>query len=93
MASRTPLRETNINLRAQAAEKDLIDRAAGLVGQSRSSFILQASLQRAQTVLADQTRFVLSEPEWDRFLAALEAPLPDPEAVSRLLARTALRER
>lgn len=93
MATPIPLRETNINLRAKTSDKEMIDRAAELVGQSRSGFILQASLQRAQTVLADQTRFVLSEPEWNKFMAALDAPLPDPEALSRLLARTPAWER
>jgi len=88
MANATSLRETNINLRAKVAEKEMIDRAAELLGQSRSGFILEASLRRAQTVLADQTRFVLSEAEWDKFVASLEAPLPDPEALRRLLART-----
>lgn len=93
MAHVPTLRETNINLRAQAADKALIDRAAELLGQSRSSFMLEASVQRAQTVLADQTRFVLSESDMDRFLAALDAPLPDPKAVRRLLARTPAGER
>lgn len=93
MANPTALRETNINLRAQAADKALIDRAAELLGQSRSSFMLEASVQRAQTVLADQTRFVLDEPRLEAFLDVLDAPLPDPEAVRRLLARTPAWER
>jgi uncharacterized protein (DUF1778 family) len=92
MASPTPLRETTINLRAQVAEKALIDRAAELLGQSRSSFMLEASVQRAQTVLADQTHFVLDEAQWAAFNAALDAPLPNPDAVRRLLALAAVRE-
>lgn len=93
MANPTTLRETNINLRAQASDKALIDRAAELLGQSRSSFMIDAAVQRAQTVLADQVRFVLGESDMGRFLAALDEPLADPEAVRRLLARTASRAR
>ena len=93
MANVPTLRETNINLRAQAADKALIDSAAEVLGQSRSSFMLEASVQRAQTVLADRTHFVLDESGMAAFLEALEAPLPDPEALKRLLARTPSWER
>lgn len=93
MASPTTLRETNINLRAQAADKALIDRAADLLGQSRSSFMLAASVLRAQTVLADQTRFVLDEEQMNRFLAALDAPMANPEGFLKLMNRVPLWDR
>lgn len=93
MAIPTALRETNINLRAQASDKALIDRAAELLGQSRSSFMLAAAVQRAQTVLADQTRFVLDEEQMTRFMAALDAPMENPEGFLKLMNRTPLWER
>jgi len=78
-----------INLRVSTATKRLIDRAADELHESRSSFMLDASVARAESVLADRTRFTLSEQQMRRFEAALEAPLPNPEALSRLLKRRA----
>ena len=78
-----------INIRIPAAKKDLIDRAAEEAHESRSSFMLEASLSRAEDVLADRTRFVLSKEQMRRFDAALEAPLPNPVALAKLLKRRA----
>ncbi len=78
-----------INLRVSTATKRLIDRAADEMHESRSSFMLEASLVRAETVLADRTRFTLTEQQMRRFEAALEAPLPNPEALAKLLKRRA----
>ena len=76
-----------INIRVPAAKKALIDHAAEAISQTRSSFMLEASIARAETILADRTNFVLNEKQMKRFHAALEAPLPDPAALLRLLTR------
>jgi uncharacterized protein (DUF1778 family) len=76
-----------INIRVPAAKKALIDRAAETISETRSSFMLEASISRAETVLADRTRFVLSDKQMTRFHAALEKPLPDPAALLQLLTR------
>jgi uncharacterized protein (DUF1778 family) len=76
-----------INLRVPATKKSLIDRAAKTVRESRSSFILEASIHRAETVLADRTHLVLSEEQLAKFQQALDAPLPDTAALLRLLTR------
>ncbi|HET7269167.1 MAG TPA: DUF1778 domain-containing protein [Oleiagrimonas sp.] len=81
--------ESTINLRAPTSGKALIDQAAKALDQSRSSFMLEASIQRAETVLSDRTRFTLDAEGMRRFNAALDAPLPDPDALRRLMARTA----
>ena len=78
-----------INLRVSTATKRLIDRAADELHESRSSFMLEASVARAEIVLADRTRFTLGEQQMRRFEAALEAPLPNPEALTKLLKRRA----
>ena len=78
-----------INIRVPAGKKALIDRAAESVSETRSSFMLEASIGRAQAILADRTKFALSDRQMKRFHAALEAPLPDPAALLRLLARRA----
>ncbi len=76
-------------MRAPDSDMDLIDTAARMAGQSRSAFMLTASLQRARQILADRTRFELDEDHWRAFHAALEAP-PTAEAqaaLERLLRR------
>lgn len=81
------IREKTINLRATPAQKALIERAAESAGVTRTAFVLGASLQRAEAVLADRTRFELPAAQMDRFLKSLDAPLPDKAALRKLLAR------
>lgn len=81
-------REKTINLRATSAQKALIERAAATSGKTRTAFVLDATLQRAEAVLTDRSRFVLSHAQMDRFDRALDAPLPDPAALRALLLRT-----
>lgn len=87
MSVSTAIREKTINLRATPAQKALIERAAESTGQTRTAFVLDASLQRAEAVLADRTRFALSAAQMERFNHALEAPLPHPSALKKLLSR------
>ncbi|MBN8714055.1 MAG: DUF1778 domain-containing protein [Xanthomonadales bacterium] len=83
----TATREKTINLRTTSAQKAVIERAAETSGKTRTAFILDATLQRAEAVLADRTRFVLSDAQLNRFVAALDAPSPKPEALRSLLSR------
>jgi uncharacterized protein (DUF1778 family) len=85
--SAAAIREKTINLRATPAQKALIERAAESTGLTRTAFVLDASLQRAEAVLADRTRFELPAAQMDRFLQSLDAPLPDPAALRKLLSR------
>ena len=50
------MRNTAINLRALPEQRDLIDQAAGLLGKTRSDFMLESACERAQTVLLDQVQ-------------------------------------
>ncbi len=85
----TAIASETINIRLPAETKSLIDRAAEELHESRSSFMLEASISRAESVLVDRTRFVLTSEQMRRFNAALEKPLPNPKALSRLLKRRA----
>ena len=83
----TVTREKTINLRTTSAQKVVIERAAETSGKTRTAFILDATLQRAEAVLADRKYFVLSDAQMNRFVAALDAPLPNPGALRSLLSR------
>lgn len=88
-----PAAEATINLRASFAKRELIDHAATLTGKSRSAFMLDASCEKAQEVLADQTRFVVDARQLRAFNAILDAPVRNPDALKRLLTKRAPWER
>jgi uncharacterized protein (DUF1778 family) len=74
-----------INLRASATLRDLIDRAAALLGQNRTEFMLDSARLRAEDVLLDQRLFFLDEKQYQDFLDLLDAPPKPPDELRRLL--------
>lgn len=49
-----------LNMRIKPATRNLIDRAAELLGKTRTDFMLEASERRAEEVLLDRTKFTVS---------------------------------
>jgi uncharacterized protein (DUF1778 family) len=82
-------RDIAINLRARAADRELIDRAAQAQGKTRSEFMLEAARERAQQVLVDQTFFQLDAKAFRRFARLLEAPPQSSRKLVDLLRRKA----
>ena len=93
MPTAAALRETVINLRASAAQRALIDKAAQVQGKTRTDFMLEASSDKAQQVLLDRTVFTLDAKYYQRFAALLDAPVKANKALIRLLDKTAPWER
>jgi uncharacterized protein (DUF1778 family) len=80
------MRDAAINLRALPEQRELIDRAARLLGQNRSDFMLEAACERARDVMLDQVFFTLDAGKFRQFTAMLDAP-PAPDAgLERLMA-------
>jgi uncharacterized protein (DUF1778 family) len=71
-----------INLRAKQNQRELIDRAAEILGKSRSDFMMESALRAAENVLSDRVFFNLDESAYEQFIAALERP---PQVNERLL--------
>lgn len=80
------MRDAAINLRALPEQRDLIDQAAGLLGKSRSDFMLEAACDRAQAVVLDQVYFSLDADKFQQFMALLDAPPRPNPGLERLLA-------
>ena len=80
---------TVINLRTPPAQRELIDRAARLQGKSRTEFMLEASREKAEQVLLDQTLFAVSAKQYQAFVALMDAPLAENSGLKRLLAKRA----
>jgi uncharacterized protein (DUF1778 family) len=76
--------DVTIHLRASAADRDLIDRVAGLVGSNRSQFMLASALKEARNVLLDQTTIYLDNARFQEVLAWLDSePSAEEEAGMR----------
>lgn len=82
-----PASSTVINLRTPASQRELIDRAAQLQGKSRTEFMLEASREKAQQVLLDQTLFTVTPKQYKAFVDLMDAPLGKNVALQRLLAK------
>jgi uncharacterized protein (DUF1778 family) len=78
---------TVINLRTPVSQRELIDRAARLQGKSRTDFMLEASREKAEQVLLDQTLFTVTAKQYKAFEALMNAPLAQNAGLKRLLAK------
>lgn len=76
-----------INFRVPKAKKALIDQAASALGQKRTVFMLDALSEKAHEVLADRTRFQLSQHQANAFNRLLDEPISD--AAVRMLLKKA----
>jgi uncharacterized protein (DUF1778 family) len=72
----TTKRET-LNVRIKPEDRNLIDRAAHLLGKSRTDFLLEAGRRAAEDALLDQTLFKVSPKAYAQFVARLDAPPPN----------------
>lgn len=80
-------RDVTINIRAHQQQRDLIDKAADLLGKTRSDFMLELACREAETVLLDRKVFVLDEDQFNKFVALLDAPPKDNPKLRKLMNR------
>jgi uncharacterized protein (DUF1778 family) len=78
-------KEERIDLRTSREVKELIQRAAELLGTSMSAFIIYRAYDAAREVIAQQEGLVLSDRERDQFLELLERPPRPNRALRQLL--------
>ena len=71
-----PKRQT-LNLRIKPEERGLIDRAAKILGKTRTDFVLDAARRAAEDTFLDRTVLTVSPKAYAAFLARLDAP-PQP---------------
>ena len=79
---------TSINFRISAKEKALIDKAARIVGVTRTAFILEHCLRGAEDALLDRKPVALPADAWKAFNVALDIPpsKEQAEGLARLFA-------
>lgn len=89
MPPRASTAEVNIHLRAHVRDRQLIDRAAELVGANRSQFMLASSLKEANAILLDQTTIRADAKAFQKIMDWLDrAATPDEAAGMARLARS-----
>ncbi len=74
-----------LNFRIKRSRRNLIDRAAELIGKTRTDFMLEASERRAEEVLLDQTVFTVSPDAYATFLERLDSPAEPNERLRRTM--------
>lgn len=79
-------RDVTINLRTPKPIKDLIDRAAKVVGKTRTEFVLESARKSAEDVLLDQRLFMLDDQQYEAFMSILKEPPAPTEKLKKLLA-------
>ena len=71
---------TRIDLRVDPQKKNIISRAAAMLGVNITQFIMERVFPEAERIVAEDNRTRLPKEEWERFLAKLdEAPKDLPE--------------
>src|SRR3546814_1198907 len=71
-SSETPLQA--VNLRVRIDTQSLIDRAANMLGRSRSDFMIDASKKAAENAILDQRVISVSPEIYSEVLAMLDRP-------------------
>lgn len=89
----TASKDERIAVRASHAQRDLITRASRVSSTTVSDFVLKASLERAEDVLADRREFRLPDEQWTAFVALLDRPPTDKPRLRRLLTEPSILDR
>jgi uncharacterized protein (DUF1778 family) len=81
----SPARTEKLDLRLTPHAKKKLFAAAHAQERSVSEFVLQAALNKADELLADQSRIFINAEQWTKFQTALDAPPRDLPLMRRLL--------
>jgi uncharacterized protein (DUF1778 family) len=61
-----------VNLRIEAQDRALFDRAASTQQESLTQFLVESGRERAERVLANRTSFSVDSDAWRQLMAALD---------------------
>lgn len=87
--NQSPEASVPLNMRIKPATRNLIDRAAELLGKTRTDFMLEASERRAEEVLLDRVIFTVTPEIHAEYLARLDAPAQPNERLRRTMSTKA----
>jgi uncharacterized protein (DUF1778 family) len=88
-SSRRAKKEETIEFRVAPRTKAFLAEAASARHTSMSEFVLSSAVREAENILADQRLFHVSDENWEKFMAILDAPAkPDADIVALARSRT-----
>lgn len=74
-ATRAP-RDQRFNMRMSSQQRQVIASAAAALDKSETDFVLDATVQAAERVLADRRWFIIEPDAWDELDRLLDEPVP-----------------
>jgi uncharacterized protein (DUF1778 family) len=80
-------RSERLGIRTTPEQKAALEAASRMEGTTVSDFVLTHATEAAQSLLADQQRFVLSPDGWDEFVRVLDGPGEEVPGLRDLLRR------
>jgi uncharacterized protein (DUF1778 family) len=93
MSNSAARKDDLIQIRASAATKAILNRAAAMRGQKLSEFMLESARARAEETILDQRLFALDDKAYNEFLAILDAPAKPDKALRARMKRKPAWER
>lgn len=75
---------TRLSIRTSEPQKEMLRQAAQVSNMNTSQFVLQASLDAAQSILTDHEVFTLTPEQWEEFQRRLDEPARVIPALQRL---------
>ncbi|MGA3170920.1 MAG: DUF1778 domain-containing protein [Chthoniobacteraceae bacterium] len=76
---------TRIDIRVDQQKKNLISRAAEILGVNVTQFILERVLPEAEKIVSEERTIRLSKKDWEQFCAKLDEPSKDLPELRRLM--------
>ena len=89
----TDQKSERIDVRTTRNVKRLLQKAATTANKTVSEFLLDSAITQAEEVLASRHLFFLNEKQWQKFMAALDAPPSPMPRLKKLLREPSLLER
>jgi uncharacterized protein (DUF1778 family) len=80
-------KDERLGIRVSAAQKATLERASRSMRMSTSEFVVREAVASAEEILAERTRFVLPQEQWEAFVARLDEPPREIPALVRALGR------
>lgn len=87
LTTATPKRDT-LNIRIKPEERNLIDRAASVLGKTRTDFVLEAARIAAEEVVLDQRLIAVDPDAYVSFLTRLDMPAQSNERLRKTMQAT-----
>ena len=81
-----PVATARFSLKMDAAEKELVSRAAALMGTTMAGFVRAAAKEKAATLLEREARVKMSKQDFAALIGALDAPFKPNAPLKRALA-------